>query len=203
MGKKTNKQYRKFCESSRRHWTFMSYKISHRSKAISEINILNYHWDYWAFERCKVLNSIPKSIPDWLLEQNIPVLCVLVQHFGITSCVCVYILNPYSFSLLFLLPTTISKSDQFFLFSQCSLHAMFTHFHPRPFVLLTFSSSPFFIFTSFSFSNFLFSHHNSPDFPTFLSSYKFKVSVYFFQLLPSLANINHLKLSIFCCGSGS
>lgn len=170
MGKKTNKQYRKFCESSRRHWTFMSYKISHRSKAISEINILNYHWDYWAFERCKVLNSIPKSIPDWLLEQNIPVLCVLVQHFGITSCVCVYFKSLLFFPIIPPANHHI-KVRSIFLFSQCSLHAMFTHFHPRPFVLLTFSSSPFFIFTSFSFSNFLFSHHNSPDFPTFLSSY--------------------------------
>lgn len=110
-------------------------------------------------------------------------------------CVCIYF-KSFLFFPIFPPANHHIKVRSIFLFPQCSIHTMFTHFHPRPFVLLTFSSSPFFIF-SFSFFNFLFSHHNSPDFPTFLSSYQFKVSVYFFQLLLSLANINHLKLSFF------
>lgn len=172
MRKKTNRQYRKFCGSSRRHWTFMSYKVSHHSKAISEIKIPNCHWNYWASERCKVLNSIPKSVPDWLLEQNIPVLIYTSATFrDYKPCVCIYIyFKSFFFFPIFPPANHHIKVRSIFLFPQCSLHTMFTHFHPRPFVLLTFSSSPFFIF-SFSFSNFLFSHHNSPDFPTFLSSY--------------------------------
>ena len=160
MRKKTNKQYRKFCESSRRHWTFMSYKVSHHSKAISEIKIPNCHWDYWAGERCKVLNSIPKSVPDWLLEQNIPVLIYTSATFrDYKPCVCIYIyiLNPFSFSLFFLLPTIISKSDQFFYFpnvlsTPCShistlAHLSFKPFLPHPFLFFLSLSLTFYFLT--------------------------------------------------------
>lgn len=97
-------------------------------------------------------------------------MCTSATFRDYELCVCVYFKSLLFFPIIPPANHHI-KVRSIFLFSQCSLHAMFTHFHPRPFVLLTFSSSPFFIFTSFSFSNFLFSHHNSPDFPTFLSSY--------------------------------